>query len=37
MTIALPARAERRFGIDVSKPVLYSFAVILCALIILPM
>ena len=37
MTIALPARAERRFGIDVSKPVLYLFAVILCALIVLPL
>ncbi|MGA7312164.1 MAG: iron ABC transporter permease, partial [Pseudolabrys sp.] len=38
MTIALPARSERRgFGIDVSKPVLYGFAIILCLLIILPL
>src|SRR5258708_1638221 len=37
MTIALPAHSERRFGVDLSKPVLYSFAVILCALIVLPM
>src|SRR5690348_6412742 len=38
MTIALPARAERRgFGIDVSKPVLYLFAAILCVLIVLPL
>ena len=36
MTIALPAHAERRFGIDLSRPVLYSFAAILCVLIILP-
>ena len=38
MTIALPARAEHRgFGIDVSKPVLYLFAAILCVLIVLPL
>ena len=38
MTIALPARAERRgFGIDPTKPVLYLFAAILCVLIILPL
>src|SRR6476469_5995157 len=38
MTIALPARAERLgFGIDVSKPVLYLFAAILCVLIVLPL
>ncbi|HEY6831742.1 MAG TPA: iron ABC transporter permease [Pseudolabrys sp.] len=38
MTIALPARAERRgFGIDLSKPVLYLFAAILLVLIILPL
>jgi len=38
MTIASPVRAERRgFGIDVSKPVLYGFAAILCVLIVLPM
>ena len=36
MTIALPAHAERRFGFDPTKPVLYSFAAILCVLIILP-
>ncbi len=38
MTIALPARAERRFaGIDVSAPVLYGFAALLCVLIVLPL
>src|SRR5215831_820056 len=37
MTVALPAHAERRFGIDLSKPVLYSFAAILLMLIVLPM
>ncbi len=38
MTVALPARAERRgLGIDVSKPVLYGFAALLCVLIVLPM
>jgi len=29
--------APRKFGIDVSKPVLYGFAVILCVLIVLPL
>lgn len=37
MTTAIPARAERRSGIDLSKPVLYAFAVILLLLIVLPM
>src|SRR5215471_7816715 len=38
MTIALPANAERRrFGLDVSKPVLYLFAAVLCVLIVLPL
>src|SRR5215813_12104298 len=38
MTIALPANAEpRRFGLDVSKPVLSVFAAILCVLILLPL
>ena len=38
MTIALPARTERRFaGIDVSVPVLYGFAAVLCVLIVLPL
>ncbi len=38
MTIALAARSERRsFGIDVSKPVLYVFAGVLCVLIVLPL
>jgi iron(III) transport system permease protein len=38
MTIALPATpAPRKFGIDISKPVLYGFAVILCVLIVLPL
>src|SRR5215813_13748291 len=38
MTIALPANAEpRRFGLDVSKPVLSVFAAVLCVLIVLPL
>ncbi|HEY2246260.1 MAG TPA: hypothetical protein VGH70_02330, partial [Bradyrhizobium sp.] len=39
MTIALPARTARRrgFGIDLTKPVLYAFAAILCVLIVLPL
>ncbi|MBI3704357.1 MAG: iron ABC transporter permease [Rhizobiales bacterium] len=38
MTIAIPATpAPRKFGIDVSKPVLYVFAGILCVLIVLPL
>src|SRR5476649_1555663 len=38
MTIALPAMPARRaFGIDISKPVLYAFAIILCVLIVLPL
>jgi iron(III) transport system permease protein len=38
MTIALPVRTARRgFGIDLSKPVLYVFAAILCVLIVLPL
>jgi len=38
MTIALPANVERRrFGIDISKPVLYGFAAVLCILIVLPL
>jgi iron(III) transport system permease protein len=39
MTLALPARtAQRRgFGIDLSKPVLYLFAAVLCVLIVLPL
>ena len=38
MTIAIPARVELRgFAIDVSKPVLYGFAAILCVLIVLPL
>src|SRR5476649_2721705 len=38
MTIALPAMPARRaFGIDISKPVLYAFAGILCVLIVLPL
>src|SRR5689334_7128884 len=36
MTIALPAHAERRFGLDLSKPVLYAFALVLLVLIVLP-
>ena len=38
MTIALPAQAARRgSGTDVSTAVLYTFAAILCALIVLPL
>src|SRR5471030_369124 len=38
MTIVLPAMPARRpAGIDVSKPVLYGFAAILCVLIVLPL
>ncbi len=38
MTIAIPATtAQRKFGIDFSKPVLYAFAAILCVLIVLPL
>jgi iron(III) transport system permease protein len=38
MTIALPAMPARRpLGIDISKPVLYAFAAILCVLIVLPL
>jgi iron(III) transport system permease protein len=38
MTVAASAPAERRFGgFDVSTPVLYVFAAILCALIVLPL
>src|SRR5512143_4290158 len=36
MTLVLPARPARRFGFDISKPVLLAFAVILCALIAMP-
>ena len=37
MTMALAARERRSFGIDVSKPVLYIFAGVLCVLIVLPL
>src|SRR5664280_229912 len=38
MTLAMPARAALRgFGIDVSTPVLYGFAAVLCVLIVLPL
>ena len=38
MTIAIPAMpAPRKFGIDLSKPVLLAFAVVLCVLIVLPL
>jgi len=38
MTIALPAApAPRKFGIDVSKPVLYGVAAVLVVLIVLPL
>ena len=37
MTIALPAEAVRRPGIDLSWPILIGFAAILFLLIVLPM
>ena len=37
MTIALPARRERRLRFDMTKPVLYGFAAVLCVLIVLPL
>ena len=38
MTIALPASPVRRgFGFDMTKPVLLAFAVVLCALIVMPL
>ncbi|HZQ14329.1 MAG TPA: iron ABC transporter permease [Pseudolabrys sp.] len=38
VTIALSERAERRrSGIDLSKPVLFVFAVVLCVLIVMPL
>jgi iron(III) transport system permease protein len=37
MTIALPARGERRLRFDLTKPVLYGFAAVLLLLIVLPL
>ncbi len=40
MTVAIPATqtpAQRRFGVDVSKPVLLVFAAVLCVLIVMPL
>ena len=38
MTVAVPANsAPRRFGFDLTKPVLYLFAAVLCVLIVLPL
>jgi iron(III) transport system permease protein len=38
MTIALPARSKRHFaGFDMSAPVLYGFAAVLCILVVLPL
>jgi len=37
MTIALPASLTRRFSFDMSKPVLFAFAVLLFALIAMPL
>src|SRR5664280_1325544 len=34
---ATPAPAPRKFGIDLSKPILLAFAVILCGLIVMPL
>ncbi len=40
MTVAIPATqapAQRKFGIDISKPVLLAFAAVLFVLIVLPL
>ena len=40
MTVAIPVAqtpAQRKFGIDWSKPVLLAFAAVLCALIVMPL
>jgi iron(III) transport system permease protein len=38
MTITIPATpAPRKFGIDLSKPILLAFALILCGLIVMPL
>src|SRR6476659_2663774 len=38
MTLAVPVTSQRRFaGFDVSTPVLYGFAAVLCVLIVLPL
>jgi iron(III) transport system permease protein len=38
MTTALPdSSAQRKRGVDISKPVLYGFAAVLCVLIVLPL
>ena len=38
MTVAAPANsAPRRYGLDLTKPVLYLFAAVLCVLIVLPL
>jgi iron(III) transport system permease protein len=40
MTVAIPATqapAQRKFGIDISKPLLLAFALILCVLIVMPL
>jgi iron(III) transport system permease protein len=37
MTLAAPATPARRYGLDLSKPVLYVFAAILIVLIVLPL
>src|SRR3569833_597250 len=37
MTLAIPARSERGIRLDLTKPVLYGFAAVLCVLIVLPM
>ncbi len=37
MTVAIPARTDRRPALDLSRPILVLFAVILCGLIVLPL
>jgi iron(III) transport system permease protein len=37
VTVALPARTDRRPALDLSRPVLAAFALVLCGLIVLPL
>ena len=37
MTVAIPARTDRRPALDLSRPILAAFALVLCGLIVLPL
>jgi iron(III) transport system permease protein len=37
VTVAIPARTDRRPALDLSRPILAAFALVLCALIVLPL